>query len=110
MKTLKRLLTLSVFVLWVPTSFAGTIELTVNGLVCGFCAQGIEKTLRKNPATADVLVSLENRLVAISTKEGMDIADVQLQEALTSAGYDVKAIARTERSIDALRAQLKAKK
>ena len=37
----------------------------VYGLVCGFCAQGIEKTLRKNPATADVVVSLENKLVAV---------------------------------------------
>ena len=47
-----------------------TIEMTVNGLVCGFCAQGIEKTLRKNAATDDVFVSLENRLVAIATKAG----------------------------------------
>jgi hypothetical protein len=26
---------------------AETIEMKVNGLVCGFCARGIEKTLRK---------------------------------------------------------------
>ncbi len=30
---------------------ATTIEMKVYGMVCGFCAQGIEKTLRKNPAT-----------------------------------------------------------
>jgi copper chaperone CopZ len=89
---------------------AATIEMTVNGLVCGFCAQGIEKTLRKNPATADVLVSLENRLVAVSTKEGADISDAELKKALTNAGYDVKAIARTGNSLDALRAKLKAAK
>lgn len=89
---------------------AATIEMTVNGLVCGFCAQGIEKTLRKNPATADVLVSLENRLVAIATKEGTDITDAELTMALTNAGYDVKAIERTENQIDALRAKLKATK
>ena len=28
-------------------SAATTIEMTVNGLVCAFCAQGIEKKLRK---------------------------------------------------------------
>jgi copper chaperone CopZ len=89
---------------------AATIEMTVNGLVCGFCAQGIEKTLRKNPATADVLVSLENRLVAIATKEGADISDAELTKSLKNAGYDVKAIARTENSLDALRAKLKAAK
>lgn len=89
---------------------AATIEMTVNGLVCGFCAQGIEKTLRKNPATADVVVSLENRLVAVATKPGTDIADDVLRQALTDAGYDVKAIARTEKSIDAIREQLKVKR
>lgn len=96
--------------LWLGTTsaHAGTIEMTVNGLVCGFCAQGIEKTLRKNPATADVLVSLENRLVAITTKEGTDIPDTELQKALTNAGYDVKAIQRTDNSIDTLRSRFKA--
>ena len=57
------------------TSSAATIEMDVNGLVCAFCAQGIEKKLRAYPATADVVVSLEARLVAVSTKEGEDIAD-----------------------------------
>lgn len=89
---------------------AATIELTVNGLVCGFCAQGIEKTLRRNAATDDVFVSLENRLVAIATKPETDIADEVLRKALKDAGYDVKAIARTDRSLQSLREQLKAKK
>ena len=65
---------------------AATIELTVNGLVCGFCAQGIEKTLRRNAATDDVFVSLENRLVAIATKPDTDIADEVLRKALQGRG------------------------
>ena len=89
---------------------AGTIEMKVYGLVCGFCAQGIEKTLRKNPATADVVVSLENKLVAVATREGQDIPDAALTQALTDSGYDVKAITRTERSLDDIRAELKRKK
>jgi len=89
---------------------AATIELTVNGLVCGFCAQGIEKTLRRNAATDDVFVSLENRLVAVATKPDTDIADEVLRKALKDAGYDVKAIARTDRSLQSLRELLKAKK
>jgi len=87
---------------------AGTIEMKVYGLVCGFCAQGIEKTLRKNPATADVFVSLENKLVAIGTRDGQDISDADLTKALTDAGYDVKGIARTERSMAEIRTALKA--
>jgi copper chaperone CopZ len=96
--------------LWASAAQAVTIEMTVNGLVCGFCAQGIEKTLRGNPATQDVLVSLEARLVAVETRPGTDIADDTLRKALKDAGYDVKAIARTDRSLQSLREQLKAKK
>lgn len=92
------------------SAHAATIELTVNGLVCGFCAQGIDKTLRKNAATDDVFVSLENRLVAVTTKPDADIADDVLRKALRDAGYDVKAIARTDRSLQSLREQMKAKK
>jgi copper chaperone CopZ len=89
---------------------AGTIEMKVYGLVCGFCAQGIEKTLRKNPATADVVVSLENKLVAVATREGQDISDAELTRALTDSGYDVKGITRTQRSMDEIRTGLKQEK
>jgi copper chaperone CopZ len=89
---------------------AGTIEMKVYGLVCGFCAQGIEKTLRKNPATADVVVSLEHKLVAVSTREGADIPDAELTRALTDSGYDVKGITRTQRSLAEIRAELKQEK
>ena len=86
---------------------AATIEMHVNGLVCAFCAQGIEKKLRKLPATADVVVSLEDRLVAVALKDGQDIPDVDLRKALTDAGYTVTAIQRTETPIDAIRARVK---
>lgn len=102
---------LSLFALLAMSSAnAATIELTVNGLVCGFCAQGIEKTLRRNAATDDVFVSLENRLVAIATKPDTDIADEVLRKALQDAGYDVKAIARTDRSLQSLRDEMKARR
>jgi copper chaperone CopZ len=85
---------------------AATIELKVFGLVCGFCAQGIEKTLRKKPAVEDVVVSLENKLVAVATRSGLDLSDAELRKALQDAGYTVKAIARTERSMTEIRDQL----
>jgi copper chaperone CopZ len=88
---------------------ASTIEMKVNGLVCAFCAQGIEKTLKAYPATAEVVVSLENRLVAVSTKDGQDIPDAELTKALTDAGYTVKSIARTDTPIAEIRKRLRAK-
>lgn len=92
---------------WAAGSTAATIEMTVNGLVCAFCAQGIEKKLKKFPAAAEVLVSLEQRLVAVALKEGQDISDADLRKALTDAGYTVKAIARTDTPIADVRERIK---
>jgi copper chaperone CopZ len=86
---------------------AATIEMTVNGLVCTFCAQGIDKQLRKFPATSEVLVSLEHRLVAVALKDGQNIPDAELRRALTNAGYTVKAIQRTDTPIADLRERVK---
>lgn len=80
-----------------------TIEMTVDGLVCAFCAQGISKKLRQLPATQDVYVSLEKKIVALSLKPQQDIGDEQLRQALTEAGYTVRAITRSEASLDAVR-------
>lgn len=105
-RTLPMFALLLVSLATLPVAGAGTIEMKVNGLVCGFCAQGIEKTLRRNPATTDVVVSLENRLVAVATRDGQDITDAELTKSLKDAGYDVKSIARTARTIDAIRSEL----
>lgn len=86
---------------------AATIEMNVSGLVCAFCAQGIEKQLRKFPATADVVVSLEQKLVAVALKDGQDIPDTELRRALTNAGYTVKGIQRTDTSIAEVRERLR---
>ena len=103
---MKRTILAAFLAVFCTTVLADTIEMKVYGLVCGFCAQGIEKTLRKNPATADVVVSLEDKLVAVATQPGQDIPDATLTQALTDAGYDVKGISRTERSIADIRAAL----
>ena len=84
---------------------AATIEMNVNGLVCAFCAQGIEKKLRKLPATADVFVSLERRLVAVALKDGQDIPDETLRKALVDAGYTVTSIQRGDTSMETIRAR-----
>ncbi|MDB6162807.1 MAG: copper chaperone [Xanthomonadaceae bacterium] len=82
---------------------ARTIEMKVNGLVCAFCAQGIEKTLKALPATDQVYVSLENRIVAVHLKDGSDIDDATLRKAITNAGYSVVGIQRTDTPLDVIR-------
>lgn len=82
---------------------AKTIEMDVNGLVCAFCAQGIQKTLKAFPAAEEVYVSLENRIVAVRLKDGSDIDDATLRKAIVDSGYTVVAIRRTDNSLDEIR-------
>ena len=85
---------------------AASIEMEVHGLVCAFCAQGIEKTLRKFDATEDVFVSLEHRTVALSLRDGATIPDSELESAMTDAGYTVVGIRRTDESLEAVRERI----
>src|ERR1700752_2107746 len=105
-----RILLVALFSLSSVVVHAATVEMHVNGLVCAFCAQGIEKHLRKFPATADVVVSLEQKLVAVALKDGQDIPDAELRRALTNAGYTVRAIQRTKTPLSELRARIKQSK
>jgi copper chaperone CopZ len=89
------------------SAYATTIQMKVNGLVCAFCAQGIEKKLRRLPATADVYVSLEQKVVAVALKDGQDIPDATLVKALTDAGYLVVDIQRSDATLDAVRSRTK---
>jgi len=73
---------------------ADTIRATVNGMVCGFCATGIEKTFKAQPEVKTVDVDLEKRLVTIETKQGRTIDDAKIRKLLGNAGYSVVALAR----------------
>ena len=87
---------------------SATLELTVDGLVCAFCAQGIEKKLRAQPATADVFVSLEDHLVAVALKSGQDLAEDALRKLLTESGYTLRAYQHSDVPLATLRARAEA--
>jgi copper chaperone CopZ len=70
------------------------IKVTVNGMVCGFCAQGISKKFKARPEIENVNVSLEKKLVVLKTKDGKDIADKDISNILTESGYTTEKIER----------------
>lgn len=73
---------------------AATIKAKVNGLVCSFCATGIEKTFKKQPAVESVKVDLNTKLVTIETKKDQDIDDKTIKKLIGDAGYTVVNIER----------------
>ena len=76
------------------SAFAETITTTGNGMVCAFCATGIEKTFRKQPEVATVKVDLLKKLVTITTKPGETLSDAKVKEVVTYSGYTMGKIVR----------------
>lgn len=92
--------------LFAGTLDARTLRIEVNGLVCAFCADGITKAFKTEAATAEVFVSLEDKLVAVGLKEGADIADATATKLLTDAGYTVVGIQRTDATVAQIKAEV----
>ncbi len=76
------------------SAYAKTIKASVNGLVCSFCATGVEKTFKKQPAVEDVKVDLDAKLVTIHTKQGETLDDETITKLVKDAGYSVTGITR----------------
>ncbi len=78
-----------------PAFSAGTaIKIGVNGMVCGFCAQGITKKFKAEPSVETVDVNLSDKLVKLNLKENQDISNDRIGEILKDAGYNVTSIER----------------
>lgn len=107
MKKLIALLLATAFTL--PAFAATSVKAGVNGMVCAFCAQGIEKKLSKLPAAQEVFVDLKRKVVVVEAKSGQTL-DTQLIEAeIKDAGYDVTKIETIEQSVAEIKASLKGK-
>ena len=83
------------------SSFATpSYKVTVNGMVCSFCAQGIEKKMKALSETKDVYVDLKKRLVVVEVKEGLTLSQDVINKIIKDAGYEVKSIEVSEHPIE----------
>jgi copper chaperone CopZ len=107
---LRTFLTASVLLTAAAAAGAATTKITVNGMVCAFCAQGIEKRLTALPQTQGVYVNLARKIVAVEAKPGQSLDEAKLRAEIRDAGYDVVAVEATPQSLADVRASFKAKK
>jgi copper chaperone CopZ len=91
------------------TAQSATLVATVNGMVCAFCAAGIEKKMRAQDATQDVYVNLEKKVVAVQFKDGKQLDDTQFRSIITDAGYEVRDTKRMDQTAAQIKAEMKAK-
>lgn len=89
---------LGAFFIFAPPAVAAHdgkhVLVTVNGMVCGFCAQSLKKVYLKNSAVADVDINLESKIVTLSLKDGQNITDEEVSKGIDYAGYSVAKIER----------------
>jgi periplasmic mercuric ion binding protein len=108
----KKLLLVSIFSALISNvAFAATqtIKVNVNGMVCAFCAQGIEKKMRALTQTKDVYVSLKQRIVAVELKDGQTLSNEKVKAIIKDAGYDVTTIEMSEHPVAHIKAEMEAK-
>ena len=89
---------------------AESVKATVNGMVCSFCAQGIEKTLLNMPATKAVFVDLKRKVVAVEAKDGQKLDGKKISAEIKDAGYDVVKLETVALSVEDIKSAVKAKK
>lgn len=74
------------------TAFAAEkVEITVKGMVCSFCSQGITKKFNEEKVKS-VNVDLGKHLVTLELNEGQKLSNEKITQILTDSGYGVEKI------------------
>lgn len=93
-----------------PTIAAESLKAKVNGMVCAFCAQGIETKLRELPQTQDVYVNLPQKVVAVQVKDGATLSPDVVRKVVVEAGYEVAKIESVPQTTAQIKAETAKKK
>ena len=72
------------------------VYVSVNGLVCDFCARSIEKMFEKKEAVSRISVDLENMLITIFLRDNQILNDETIIELIKDSGYDVTEVKRAK--------------
>jgi mercuric ion binding protein len=102
----KTLIAILLAVFLSPAFAVTSMKATVNGMVCAFCAQGIEKRISKMPATKAVYVDLKKKIVVVEPKDGMALDQKAIIEEVKDAGYDIVKVESISKSVAELKAEL----
>lgn len=68
------------------------IKVTVNGLVCDFCARALEKVFGERDDVNGIKVDMDSGLVTVDMQPGQSIDDETLIQLIIDAGYNVREI------------------
>lgn len=75
---------------------SGDAHVSVNGLVCDFCARALEKTFGKRDEVKGIDVNLETKIVTVNFNDSQTLDNDTLTQIITDSGYNVESIHRVE--------------
>jgi copper chaperone CopZ len=61
----------------------------VQGMVCAFCAKGLEKSFSEKSEVSTVHVDLDKKLITLETKPEQTLSDAAIKDIITHAGFNV---------------------
>lgn len=64
------------------SAYANTWVAKVDGMVCAFCAKGIETKLKQDPAVDTVTISLDDKTVTVTSKKDKTVAKETVEKAV----------------------------
>ena len=105
---MKKFIALFIAMLFSANAWAtSSIKAEVNGMVCAFCAKGIEKKLKAMPQTQAVFVDLKQHIVVLELKDGQNVPLDDFSQVIKDAGYDVTKAEVVAQSAADIRAEAK---
>ncbi len=70
------------------------VSILVEGMVCDFCAQSIQKVFMKRDEVVGISVDLDNQKITLALKENTDIDNDVIEELFLDAGFNATEIMR----------------
>ena len=90
---MKKLVILATLLMSLSAFSAETVNVTVKGMVCSFCSQGITKKFQE-AGVKDVQVDLGSHLVTLKLVDNQKLEDKKITDLLQDSGYGVEKIER----------------
>lgn len=77
-----------------PMHKGKTIVVNVEGMVCDFCARGLETIFEEYPEVSNIIVSLDQSTVTIQMVKDKDLTDETITQVINDNGISVTSIVR----------------
>ena len=76
----------------------GDIQVYVKGMVCSFCARGLEKKLKEQKQIIAVHIEMKKRLVSFALKPKTFLTDNNIKKIIEDSGFSLEKIVRLSKT------------